>query len=169
MIPVAEEQRTGLIVGWIALGATLVALAFTIRPVRASTMVFWFVILSGAAIAGFGAISHFRHRSSRSQLVASECRRLYEALKALLEEQEHARPRSTRFNKGGRRDAWVAETVERYEDELQRWARKVFSQAVKVDALSEASRSLLDAKSTSQLINLRDLFRGAAEDLEERG
>lgn len=167
MTPTRSEQRTGLTVGWIALAATLVALAFSLRPIRASTLIFWLTITAGGAIAGFGALSHFRNRTPRVRLIAMECRRLYEALKALLEEQEQSRPRSGRF-KGGRRNAWVAETVERYEDELQDWARKVFRQAVGADVLSEASRSLLDAKTVSQLGKLRDLFRSAAEELEQR-
>lgn len=158
----------GVILAWVALGFSIIAFAFTVHPVKASPLVFWVLVGAGAAVVAVGALFQLRGRKPAGELVGSECRRIYEALKALLEERESARPRSKKFISSGRYDAWRTGTIEQYEEDLQKWARKVFKQAVRVGVLSEASRPLLDASTVTQLANLRDLFRSAAEELERR-
>jgi hypothetical protein len=164
---VSRGSPSAMTLAWFAFGATILAAAFSVHPVKTSPFVFWAVLLIGAAILAIGGLSHFKNRTPKRQLTASECRRVYEALKKLLDDQGPRRPRGGMFH-ANRHDAWLARLIERYEDDLQKWARKVFHQAVKADALSEASRPLLDAKTETQLGNLRDLFRGAAEELERR-
>lgn len=168
-MPVFRDPPIGVTLAWVALGVSLIAFAFTVHPVNASPPVFWALVGWGVAVVAIGGLFPLRNRkpAGNGELVGSECRRIYQALKTLLEERESMRPRSGMFN-SGRSDAWRAETIERYEEDLQKWARKVFKQTVRVGVLSDASRPLLDASTVSQLANLRDLFRSAAEELEQR-
>jgi hypothetical protein len=163
-----RESPLGQTLALMALGVTIVAGAFAVRPVKASSPVFWALIVVGALVIVVGTIAHFRRRGPSRQLVASECRRIHGSLRKLLAEQERLRPKPGRFGNGHERcDAWLAETATRYEHELRSWVTKVFNQAVAVGAVSEASRSLLDGKSLFQLNALRDLFGEAAEELEQ--
>jgi uncharacterized protein (DUF58 family) len=165
--PSLRDSPLGLTLAWVALGLTIVAGAFGAHPVKASSLVFWALIVVGALVIAGGTIAHFR-RGPRRQLVASECRRIHGCLKRLLADQERLRPRPGRFGNGQERfDAWLAETAYRYEHELRTWVTKVFDQVVATGAVSEASRSLLDGKSLFQLNALRDLFGDAAEELEQ--
>jgi hypothetical protein len=162
-----RDPPIGVTLAWMALGVSLIAFAFTVHPVEASPLVFWALVGVGGTIVAVGGLFQIGNRKPAGELVGSECRRIYQALKTLLEEHESTRPRSGRFS-NGRYEAWRAGTIERYEEDLQKWARKVFKQTVKIGVLSEASRPLLDASTVSQLANLRDLFRSAAEELEQR-
>jgi hypothetical protein len=163
-----RDSPLGLTLAWIALGLTIVAAAFGVRPVKAPSFVFWMLIAVGALVIAGGTVTHFRRRGPRRQLVASECRRIHGSLRKLLAEQERLRPKPGRFGNGHERsEAWLAETASRYEHELRSWVTKVFDQAVTIGAVSEASRSLLDGKSLFQLNALRDLFGDAAEELEQ--
>jgi len=163
-----RDSLLGLTLGYVALGLTVIAGAFAVRPVKASPVIFWVLIALGLAALVAGAISHFRRRGPRRQLVAAECRRIHAGLKKVLVEQERRRPKPGRFGNGNERHAaWLEETLSRYEHELRSWAIKVFDQAVTIGVLSEASRPMLDGKSLLQLNTVRDLFRDAAEELEQ--
>jgi hypothetical protein len=166
----SSERDPGFsLVACFALAATIAAAALTIHPVRASPTVFWTLLAIAAGTAGIGIARHLQMRGSGHHLVASECRRIYAAIAGLLSEQESRKPKPARFGNDRERleEEWGVQTMGRYELELLPWATKVFDQAVRAGAISEASRPLLVARSPLQLLALRNLFLEAAEELEQ--
>jgi hypothetical protein len=178
-VSVAPRGRVdGLALAWIACGGTILALAFTLRPVRASSAVFWTIagtgglaIVAGCALATRGVAS-WRGRSGRAasrrrQTLAAECHRLHEALAAFLAERDRERPKSPlRISNSHRDDAWRAETALRYREELRTWALQVFDEVATCGAAAPGARHLVHSPATAQLCTVRDLFDDAAVQLE---
>jgi hypothetical protein len=173
-----RDPLSGTVLTWIALGGTVLALAFAVRPVHASPVVFWVVAVAGllALLAGCVSLGRgmwARRRrlavvsARRRRLAGRECRRLYEALSLFVAEREQVRPRNARWSPStARLEEWRVETTALYRDEIRGWAMRVVEDAVACDVLSASSRALVHAPAPSQLAAVRDLFRDAAQDLE---
>lgn len=162
---------------WIGTGATMVALAFTVRPVHVSAWVFWVVVAAGIVAVASGCFRLVRLWLTRAPgdaqspcgRTATECRRVQEALSAFADERSRERPRAGLFTANAQRlDVWRDETVAQYRNELRSWATGVFAEAVACGAVSDSARPLVEAPSAAQISTLRDLFRDAAEELEGR-
>jgi hypothetical protein len=152
--------------------ATVFGLAFAIRPVHASTVAFWSVIGVGVFILGIGKLPFSGprraiDRSSRSRRVglAVECRRVRDALGELMLERESVRPRG--LFTGDRIDRWQNETAARYRREFGPWVRRVFDEAVELEAASPTARPLVEEPPPGQLARVRDVFGEAADRLEQ--
>ncbi|WP_445149516.1 hypothetical protein [Baekduia sp. Peel2402] len=159
---------------WIGTGATIAAVAFTVRPVHASTPVFWSVFLLGCALTMLGVIPRRRpaelsagHAVARRNL-AAECLRVAGALRRFGDEQERLRPRALFAPSAERLARWREETDSRYHKEYRAWCLRVFDDAAEAGVVSSAGRSLVETPSAGQLPELRDLFREAAEQLDRR-
>jgi hypothetical protein len=158
---------------WIGTGATVIALAFTLRPVHASAPVFRAVLGAGVVVLAAGFIPvgrrlmRRREKSARRQTLAAECRRLASALGRLAVERERGRPRQLlRGGEGERLARWRAETTARYRSDYRDWALQLFDEAVTCGAASGAARQLVDSPGGDQLPELQDLYRETAERLE---
>jgi hypothetical protein len=169
MAKAVETRPRDLAVALLGLAATLAGIALAIRPVRASTAVFWGVLAMAAVLAclGFGCLKRKDRSKDRSRrtLLARECRQIAAALADLLSAASK-RPNGTRFGTGTERRE--ATTLGRYERDLRGWVTQVFDQAVEAGAILPACRPLLQAESVFQLETLRTRFRDAAEALERR-
>jgi hypothetical protein len=176
----AVDRTSRAAITWVALGATVLGVAFAVRPVHASREVFWVVafagssgLLAGATSAARGALARVRRRSGpaggRRHLLALECRRVHDAIAALADERERLRPSlATRLMRRARESDWRAETARGYRDELGGWACRVFDAAAAEGVASPFSRPLVEAPTASQLALVRDVFREAAVALERR-
>jgi hypothetical protein len=172
---VPREPGSVIALTWLACGGTVVALAFAVHPVHTSREIFWAVASTGALVLliGFGVVIRgvaFRRRRSdavnKRRLLAIECRRVYDALSALINECNRARPRPALWMPSESRvEEWRLETAARYRAELSDWATNVFDDAVAWGAASPAARALVEASSAAQLGTVRDLFRDAADAL----
>lgn len=175
---VQGESVSARTLAWLGLGASVIALAFTVRPLQVSAWVFWIVVSAGAAAAATGGVTVLRtlhhreaHRAGsvppRCRLVASECRRVQLVLTSFIGQQALERPRAGR-RAGGRvrLGRWREETAGRYRRELRSWALEVFNEAVACEGISDSARALVEAPSAEQLVTVRDLFGEAAELLE---
>jgi hypothetical protein len=164
-----------LLASLLGLGATVVACAFTIRPVHASRPVFWSLVGVGALIVLAGLVSGVRvasHRlhmdagGKRRQLLALECRRLHASLNEFIE--------SCRVRRRGRRwwsgsfstEEWRTDTTARYAEDFREWALQVFDEAVACGAALSSSMPLVQSPAPSQLSAVCKLFADAAEALE---
>ena len=176
-----RRVRAGRRLAWFGIGVTVMALGFTVRPVHAPTWIFWTLLVLGGVALAMGAVplpakrsgpSHvaeIEDATARNRRVATECRRVHEALTAFVDERSHERPRSPFFTANAERmDAWREETVTRYRNELRGWISQVFREAVACGGASETARPLVDAPGPTQLSALGDLFRDAAEVLEQK-
>ena len=160
---------------WVGVGASVVALAFTVRPVHASVLVFVAVLALGLLMLGAGVVPSVPRPSRGGDdpgpraALAGECRRLANALGRLSLDRERQRPRQLLRNADGERQTrWRAETVARYRTDYRDWAMEIFEEAVACRAASPAGRRLVDSPGGGQLHDLEDLFREAAERLERR-
>lgn len=149
----------------LALGVTLAGIAFTIRPVRASTGVFLSVVALAAIACCLGVFGLRRKSGSKDgsggALLAHECEQVAAALSTLLAEASPRRA-TARFGAGAGAGRREAEALAGYERDLRGWAAQVFDQAVAAGAILPAGRSMLQAESLFQLETLRNRFRDAA-------
>jgi hypothetical protein len=145
---------------WLGIGIGLVAVALPLRPVHAPIALVWsifglagvsFLAASVLAVRRLTAGSGKHERARRRSLLASECRRLYDALAVLVED----------LDQGQARDA-----VRNYRANFARWALQVFDKAFAAGAIENCSRALIEAPAANQLEIVRDLFRDAAQALE---
>jgi hypothetical protein len=151
---------------WLGIGIGLVGVAVTLRPIDAPTALVWSILgLGGAALLGAAGLAlrplaarpGEREQAQRRALVASECRRLYDALSRLIED----------FSSGQFDEARARELARSYREDFARWALRVFDHAFAAGAIDDCSRSLLEAPTATQLGIVRDLFRDAALALEQ--
>jgi hypothetical protein len=173
-----RQRISGPALAWIGCGGTILALAFTLRPVHASPAVFWTISAAGAMalLVGCGVVTRrmasWRGRSlgaaaRRRQMLASECHRLHEALVVFAAERDRERPKPPLWIPNTTRDEeWRSDTVLRYRDELRAWAIQVFDEVVACGATSPGARPLVQSPAATQLGTVRDLFRDAALSLE---
>jgi len=166
MSAVGVAARTGYWLALAGLGLGLLSIAFTVRPVQASPLVFWALIGSVAAIpvvvGSIGFAPCRRRRKPQPHVVGPECRRVADAIERLLAEQWAILVAKTG---AAQRAAWRESTETRYLDDLQEWALGVFDDAVACEAISRNSRPLVKKPRAEQLEKTRDLFREAAESL----
>lgn len=150
---------------------SLLGVAFGLHPVHVPPGVFWGLIGITALIALAAVSVRLRRlvekRGGHHRLTGSECRRLSEVIGALWNERQESRPKSTGLiaNSSFKRRKWADESEAAY-DKLKAWAIRVFEDAVACDAMSEASRPLVERPPAAQLHKVRDLFREAADTLE---
>jgi hypothetical protein len=172
MMP-ARSKVQQVIASW-GTGATVVGLAFGIRPMHATRLIFWMVVASGVAMFAVGAFPFFgtrlrqprgRRVRDESMKLAAECRRVHDALRDLIADCDRGRPRVAIFG-GERIEQWRHDTAARYRVELRAWARQVFNGGLVLGVVSATARQLVEEPSAAQLHVLADLFLQAAEQLE---
>jgi hypothetical protein len=162
---------------WLGLGVGVIGVAFTLRPVEIPAIAFGALLLIGLAMVVAGLIGLYRHLARRhgtpdpcpfeqSRLLASECRRVENALDGHYKDHLQRRPKGF-FGDEARLQRWADEFGIRYRKELREWIVGVFDNAVQCKALASSSRPLVEAPSMSQLPLVQGLFREAAEMLEE--
>lgn len=172
-----RKRASGTEVAWAGLGASVVALAFALHPVKASRLVFWAVLALGALGLAAGVtvmiFAQVRTRSKRDRnaesrrRVATDCRQVHDALASFLDDRRRGRPRQRRFPGNGERiDDWSDDLIARYREALRPWVRRVFADAVTCRAASKNAWCLVEATTPEQLEALPEVFRAAAEHLE---
>lgn len=150
---------------------SLLGIAFALHPVHVSPYVFWGLIGTTTFIALVAISLHLGRSTKRTGgrhfLTGLECRRLSDVIDSLWAERQAKRPKATGLvaNSGSRQRQWVEETDADY-DELKAWAMRVFEDAVACNAMSDASRPLIERPPAAQLHKVGDLFRDAADTLE---
>jgi hypothetical protein len=172
------DTRSHLALAWIGLGATVIGVAFALRPQEpVSGTAFWSVLVLGIAAICVGgasiAIGRIRRTSGRRngkrrrRLVAIACDRYAETLSAFIEEQWRSRPRPFPFGNGAARmQRWQDAVEASFRKNFRAWGLETFDEAARLGGVAESLRSSVEAPSIEQLRQLPDLFRDAARSLE---
>jgi hypothetical protein len=167
------ELRTGLAL--FGTGASVIGVAFAIRPVHASAAAFWSVAVVGFVACAMGFVPLLRQRGRHFPWLRAnrppgwlldDCRGVSDAITDLLADRERVRPHGPFGTE--RLNGWRAGTTIRYHDEVRSLALGVFDEAVAAGVVSPRRRTLVADPSAEQLLLVRDLFRAAADRLALR-
>lgn len=168
---VGQSHPGAVLLAVASICVSLLGVAFALHPVHVPLDVFWGLIGITAFIAlmaiGWQLGRSTKRRGGRHRLTGLECRHLSEVIGALWRERQERRPRESGLiaNNESRQRKWAEETEAAYE-KLKAWAMRVFEDAVACNAMSDASRPLIERPPATQLHKVRDLFSDAAETLE---
>lgn len=163
-----QELRRPHLLAVVGLSLGLLGIAFAVHPVRASPHVFWALVGLAVAISlpamRITIPSSLRRKPPDPRLVGPECRRVSDEIARLVSEQW-----ASIFSgiNPSQLSAWRETTENRYMEDLQEWALGVFDDAVSCGVVSRGARRLVRRPRAEQLEKVRDLFREAADSLED--